>query len=501
MSTYDFEPRHNEVSRHIASGVLNSGFVQIVKTLCQFGSVIIMSRLLLPSDFGLVAMTAPVVGFIALFQDLGINQATVQRPALGHDEVNAFFWINVAAGLVLAILLIAISPLVGWYYGEPRVVALNAAIGFQVFISGIGNQHSSILQRRMEFGALALIGVAGTVSGLVAAIIWALIFKNYWAIYFGSLVGTILPVICVWIASRWKPSVPKLVPGLGHMLKFGAGITGFNISNFIARNMDNVLIGRRWGDHELGLYDRAYKLLLFPLQRIIDPMWGVMIPVLSRLTEEPDRYRSIFLRGLSQLTLAAWPGIIWSIVLADTIIPNVLGKNWGNAIPMFVPLAIAGLLQVANGQTNWLFVSQGRSGDLARWGFVYAATCVAAFVIGLPYGAIGVAIAYAVSEYLRTPFLWWYVTRKGPIHLSQIIRAVLPQAIGAIISCLALMQAKYTIGRDNPRTLLVGGMILSYATTLLVTALFADGRQTLKETVTMSKRLLKHAVSKKENSA
>lgn len=227
-----FEPRHKEMGRHITSGIVNSGIVQIVKVLCQFGSVIILSRLLPPSDFGLIAMVGPISGFVALFQDLGLSQATIQKPQLNHDEVNAFFWINVGAGAALTAIVLAISPLVGWYYGEPRAIALTAAMGLLILLGSLGNQPGAVLMRRMEFGVLALNGVVGAVSGLAVSIILALILKNYWALYFGVAVGTVIPVIGVWVASRWKPSVPRHVPGLGDMLKFGAEITSANVSSF-----------------------------------------------------------------------------------------------------------------------------------------------------------------------------------------------------------------------------------------------------------------------------
>ena len=97
-------------------------------------------------------MVGPVSGFVALFQDLGLSQATIQKPQLSHEEVNAFFWINVGVGAALTAVIVAISPLVGWYYGEPHVVPLTAAMGLLIMLSSLGNQPGAILMRRMEFG-------------------------------------------------------------------------------------------------------------------------------------------------------------------------------------------------------------------------------------------------------------------------------------------------------------------------------------------------------------
>jgi PST family polysaccharide transporter len=494
MTEMNFEPRHKEMAHHVMSGIVNSGLIQIVKILCQFGSVVILSRLLRPSDFGIIAMVGPVYGFVLLFQDLGLSQATIQKPGLTHDEVNAFFWINVAVGAVLTVLIISCSPLVGLYYKEPRVVPLTAAMGLLILASSVGNQPGAILTRRMEFGILSLNGALGAVSGLVISIILAFILKNYWALYFGMIASTIMPVAGVWIAAQWKPSVPRRVAGLRAMLKFGAGVTSANLAGVFSGNMDNILIGRRWGDYPLGLYDRAYKLLLFPLQRISGPVMSTLVPVLSRLDADPERYRRIFLKTVAQLTLATWPGILWALILSDTLVPTLLGKQWMDSSAIFKLLAIPGLLQIVNGCSGCLLISQGRSGEYASWSIVNAVTCVASFVVGLPFGPIGVAGAYAVGECLRTPFLWWYIGRRGPIDSSSVIRAILPQIASALVSALALLGYE-KFAQTRPLFFLAGGLVVSYGVTALAMSVSSAGRETLKQTLLAAQKILSHLKS------
>ena len=478
-----FDPAHNDIKRHVTSGVFNSSLVQIVKFICQIGTVVILSRLLPPTDFGLLAMVNPVIGFAVLFQSLGLSQATVQRTTLTHDEVNAIFWINLAVGLALALALAALSPVVGWYYGDRRVVLLTAAMAGLVFTGSLGNQHGTLLQRRMQFSTLALIDVVGTVSALATSIVCALIFKNYWALYFGTVVGNVFPVIGTWMASKWRPSLPRRVSGLRDMVMFGAGVTSFGFTNFFARNLDNILIGRAWGGQALGFYDRAYKLMLLPLQRMVLPLENVMIPLLARIMDDSERYRRVYLKVLAQLVLAVWPGILWALILADTLIPSLLGPSWTSAVGIFQPLAVVGLIQVVNSTAYWLFVSQGRAGDFARWGVVNAVSCVIAFVVGLPYGAQGVAIAYAIGEILCTPFLWWYVTRRGPVRAGHVGRAIAPQFFSGIISALALWGFRDVLSGNPWWLLLTGGLFMAYATTGLVMLVFSGGRDILKETM------------------
>lgn len=489
MKNYNFEPQHNDTNKNVTNGLLNAGVTQMVSLFVQFSSIIILSRLLAPSDFGLLAMVAPIYGFAALFQDVGLNQATVQKDKIGHDAINAFFWINIAVGMVLAILLAVLSPVAGWYYHEPRVVELTIGMGLLILIGSFSNQHSAILQRRMKFGSLSIIGMLGSLGGLATSIAWAYYIGDYWALYFGMAVAIIIPSIGVWVATKWIPSAPRRVSGIRGMLMFGAGITSTNIMGFFARNLDNVLIGRTWGNQELGMYDRGYKLLMFPLQRIVSPIGGVMIPVMSRLVNEPEQYRNIFLKTIGQLTFAIWPGIMWAFMSRDTLVPTLLGKNWTEVIAIFTPLAIAGFVQVVNHPIGWLFITQGRSGDYARCGLITAITSILAFVIGLPYGAVGVATAYAISEFIRMPFIWWYVTRRGPIVPLDVITAVTPQCVSCLASGVALF-IFYNNTNLPPLILLGSGCVLSYSVFTLTMALFPSGRKTINRTIATFRHLM-----------
>jgi PST family polysaccharide transporter len=368
-------------------------------------------------------------------------------------------------------------------------------MGLLVFISAFGTQHGAILQRRMQFKAGAFLEAAGTLGGLIVSIVAAYILKGYWALYFGIAAGTIIPVIGIWWIIRWRPTSPQIISGTKDMLRFGAGITTTNLTNFLARNMDNVLIGRRWGEQELGLYDRAYKLLLFPLQRIVYPVGAIMVPVLSRLLSEPDRYRAIYLKTIKQLAFVTWPGIIWAAVLSDPLIPTLLGKNWEGTAPIFQFLAAAGLMQAFGGITGPLFVSQGRSGDMAKWSILSAAISIGAFLIGLPYGALGVAAAYAIVECVRSPFGWWWATHKGPIKPEDIFWASVPLVAGGIGAGLAVYALKIYV-RLPPLFLLASGLIAAYVAASLMMCLFKDGRDTLRHSLAVAESLLKRIISK-----
>jgi PST family polysaccharide transporter len=477
-----FDPPQGSLRKSVGRGAMVTALAQSVRVATQIVSVIVLSRLLSPQDFGVVAMCAPVLAFIALFQDFGLTQATIQKNGIKHEEINYLFWTNVAVSAILACVLAAAAPLVAAFYGEPRVAGLVAALGLQIIAYGLGAQHLALLTRRMQFVRLAFIDVASAVAALVVSIAWTFIDRSYWALFAGTLTGAVLPTLCFWASSRWRPSFPRKVDGIRELINFGAGITGFNFANFFARNLDNVLIGKYWGEAQLGLYDRAYKLLLFPLSQITNPLSKVMVPALSRLRDEPDRYRSAYLRVMPLILLVALPGVAFATAMSDVVIPFALGEHWRQSSSIFLALGFAGLLQPLNNPAGWLFVSQGRSGDFMRWGIVTAVTSVLAFIVGLPYGALGVAIAYAISEYLRTPFLWLYIGKTGPLRASHVLRAATPFVLGAHLALAAVWLAKPLLPQQHIAAM-ASAVVLSYLTTIVVALAFASGREALWEAV------------------
>lgn len=461
-------------------GAVVTGGAQAVKLGCQITSVVVLSRLLQPEDFGIVAMAAPVVAFVGLFQDLGLTQATVQKKSITHAEINSLFWINMGVSALLAGLMVLLSPLVADFYGEPQVGPLVAAMSLQLLILGSGAQHYALVTRRMEFSRLAVLDSVAAVIGLAVAVAWAYYARNYWALLVGGLAAMTITTVGCWVSSRWRPGLPRWVSEAGGMVSFGAGITGFNFANFFSRNLDQVLIGRYWGNVELGFYDRANRLLLFPLRQVIYPLGKVMVPALSRMASEPERYRQAYLRVAPLLLFLALPGVAVAIAEADLLIPLALGEQWRDAAVIFQALGFAGMLQPLNAPAGWLFISQGRSMDFMRWGIFGALTTGAAFVIGLPYGAFGVAFAYAIHEYLRTPLLWLYVGRTGPIQARHILRTALPFVLGAHVALAALWLLRSHLP-GGPLAVLVTATALSYTIVACVAVLFPAGRETLIE--------------------
>lgn len=466
----------------VLRGSFHIGLSQAVGVGCMIASVIVLSRLLTAHDFGLIAMIGPVMVFLGMFRDLGLLQAVIQKKDLTYGQLNALFWINMGISLCLMSVLYVAAPWIAAFYGEPDLMPLIRVTALGMVLTGLGAQHFALMNRQMLFGRMAINSSAIAVWSLGTSILWAVVAPSPWALVAGTISGTVVGAVLAWIWVPWRPGRPAWAPGTQDLFGFGAGVTGFKLANFFSRNLDNILIGRTWGGEALGLYDRAYKLLLFPLNRVAQPLSQVMVPVLSRMQDEPERYKHAFFRVFGLMQLAILPGVAAATVMADTAVPFLLGDQWAAAAPIFAALGIAGMVQPLGNPTGWLFISQGRTTEMAWWGFCSAMLTCAAFVWSIEHGVVALAMSYAAVTAFRLIPLWLLITRKGPVGIDSLGTRILP-VLAAVVSTYAGTLLIRDSLPDTAIVQLVTGTAFSYALFAAVFALSSYGRDILREVV------------------
>jgi PST family polysaccharide transporter len=371
---------------------------QAVKFILQVASTMILARLLLPADYGLVAMVTAVTGFVAMFKDAGLSMATVQRDRINHAQVSTLFWINVGVSLVLLAVTAALAPLLAAFYGEPRLTSITLVVAAMFIFSGLTAQHQALLKRQMRFTALAGIEITALVAGNAAAIVGAWIFRlGYWALVLSPSVTVAVNCMMVWIMSGWRPGRPQRGAGVWPMLTFGGHLTGFNFLNYFVRNSDNVILGWLWGAGPLGLYAKAYQLLMLPISQINAPVSSVALPALSRLQSTPEQYRRYYYTTIGALVSLGAPVVVFSMVMARDVILVMLGKQWLGSVLIFQLLGPAALVGTANVSAGWACISLGHTARMMHWAIISVPMIVLLYMIGAPYGPQGMAVTCSLG--------------------------------------------------------------------------------------------------------
>jgi O-antigen/teichoic acid export membrane protein len=453
---------------------------QGLKFIVTLAATSVMARLLTPQDYGLIGMAAFLTGFVSMYKDLGLSAATIQKSEITSEQISTLFWVNVFLSLALTLLTIALAPLVAWFYGEPRLTAITilTAIGF--LISGLTVQHEALLRRQMRYLALAAIGLSSVFVGYVVGILMAWRGFSYWALVGSQLAVIITGTVLTVSLCRWAPSFPKRHTGVRSMIRFGGNLTGFTTINYFSRNLDNLLIGRFAGAQQLGLYSRAYQLMLLPIDQINDPITSVALPSLSRLMDSPEAYRRAYLRMLEKIAMLTMPSVVLMILTSDWIVHIVLGSQWVGVVRIFVILGISALFQPIANTTGWILISQGRTHHMLTWGFISGPIIIASFLIGLPWGAVGVAASYACARvFVVDPLLYWFVGREGPVKTIDFYKTMAPFVAASLFALLAGVSFRRWSPIESGIWTILICLLITAATTFLILAIIPAGRAAL----------------------
>ena len=403
-------------SRAATSGAVTA-LAQGAKFLLNLAAAAILARLLLPEDFGLVGMVLAVTGLLGLFTEIGLSNATVQSETVTHEQVSNLFWINVALSVLTALGCLAIAPAVAWLYRDSRVVDIMLAMSLTFLLTGSTVQHQALLIRQMRFRSKVLIEVVSMLAGALTGCGMALLGFGYWALIGMQLCTAGSALVMTWRTSRWRPSWPRRYTGVAPLLRFGVHLSGSELIGGLAAGMDSILIGRFFGPTPLGLYNRANVLLARPLQQLLTPVSAVLIPVLSRLQGDAERYRRTFMRTYDILALAIFPFSAVCLALSEPLVLLILGPEWIGAVPLFAGFTLVAMSLPLSLAASWLFVSQGRGRDLLDAYTVLSIVTVIAVVVGLRWGALGVVLTLAiVSLFVRLPILYHLAGRQGPVR-------------------------------------------------------------------------------------
>lgn len=252
---------------------------------------------------------------------------------------------------------------------------------------------------------------------------------------------------------------------MGGFLKYGGFLVLAQVVTYVSKNIDSVLIGARIGAAQLGIYNRAFQILLVPLNQINAPSTRVALPVLARLQEEPARFNHYLLLAQSALLQPVSALFALGAALAPVIVPVFLGEGWGDAIPIFQILALSGLAQSASYATYWVFLARGQTRSQLVWSLITRPFVILAVIVGSAWGLEGVAWGYTLGNIAIWPLgLLWIGRSAGAPALRMLatgIRAMIIYGIAALCAAYVL----------NTVTPVVFGMFLSFLAFICVVAL------------------------------
>jgi O-antigen/teichoic acid export membrane protein len=411
---------------------------QAMQFIMQSISTVVLARLLMPADFGLVAMVTTITGLGQAFADLGLSEATIQYPEISHEQVSTLFWVNVGLGMVLTLITASLAPVLAWFYREPRLQSITLVVSMTFLLGGLRVQHDALLRRQMRFRALAMRDVICYMLAVPVSIGLAWRGFGYWALVALPLILNAGQVLFSWIFVQWIPGPPRCRAHVRPLISFGGSIAASYLLFNINSSADNVLIGWYWGAGPLGLYSRAYNLLMLPVRQLAGPARSVAVPGFSRVQDDPERLARYYLRATNLMLWITALLFGFLFVAAVPVVVLTLGNRWLAAAPVFKILVIAALGQLLLEISLWLFVSRGMGANLLRALVAMTPLIIGSYALGLPFGIKGVALCGSLMLMLIVPALLKVSFRGTVLTVYQVGQTMLcPIGAGLAGVCVA----------------------------------------------------------------
>ena len=463
----------------------------VTELLIRLASIAILARLLLPEDFGLVAIVLALTGVLDSIRDFGLSAATVQRAEITHQQVSNLFWANVFIGIALALALSAAAPLIAAFYQDPRLFDISLALALMFVWNGLSAQHEALMIRQLRQGELALIRLLATILSVTLAVVLALDDWGYWSLAWREVARIAFLSLGVWLRCRWLPGLPARNVGTRSLIRFGSELSVANILAGLISQVDRLLIGRFFGAGAVGIYRQAQQLVLVPVDQLNNPILSVAQPGLSALQVDPTRYRRFYERTVLLVTLGTFPLGLFVAVCAEEITLLMLGPTWMDAVPFVRIFGVAAAVRPAIATTAIVLVTCGMSRRFLAIAVAHSLLLTILMFVGLFWGAIGVALAHVLTTLVLAYPKLYYSLLGTPVTIRGFLTSARTPMISGFAMTAGLVAMRALVPIDGfVASLLVSTCVagLIYGVTLwmqpagraALTTLLGDVRTALK---------------------
>lgn len=424
----------SEIKSKGLKGSMWNFFNMMVNQLKTFIVSLILARLLIPADFGLVSMALILNSVLDFLVDFGFSSAIIRKEAIDDREISTVFWLNLLIGAGCSIIALFCAPLLAWFYEMPQLRNLINVTAWSFLISSFGTLQTALFQRVLDFKSPFIAKlVSGLVSGAIG-IVMALGGYGVWALVYSNIAGWVLYSVIIWIMSPWRPKFIFKISLITDMISFGVKITLSTVINRIVKQMDTLIIGKLYTATSLGLFNRAQSLNNLVIEYSFSSVRSVMLPSLSMIQNDNEAMKYSVLKLLHIISFLTFyfSGIMF--ICADDILLFLYGDQWVEAVPIFrilsissislcLPVIFDAVLTAVNRMTMYLWLSVFRNIIL-----------LLAIPLGVKYGFMAYVWAVSIASILKIfPSM---VTMKMAIQLSLVEQLV---AVGRYILPMGIL--------------------------------------------------------------
>jgi O-antigen/teichoic acid export membrane protein len=402
---------------------------QIAKIAVQLVGLGILSRLLGPADFGVMALATVVTSLAGLLRDMGTGPAIIRSRELSPTMVNSIFWVNMAMGSAVALAIVAAAAPIARLFDAAPLAHLLYGLSLTFPVMSFGAAHQALLERESRFHITARADVLSYTSGMFAAIVCAKLGLGAASLVLQAIVQACLSSLQMFIASPWRPSLRWDVVEIRRIFGFSSNLTLSNLVIYLNRNTDSMIVGKTLGAAALGPYSLAFRIMLYPLQNVSLVASKALYPVLSGHQGDADKLSSTWLRSTSFVALVTATLMGGLMALREPFIAIALGKRWGEVAQLLVWLAPVGFVQAVLSTVPAVFMVKGRTDVLLKLNAGMAVLHIACWLAGARWGMHGIACGYLVATLASAPVYLAITARLLDLRVARLARALGAQVL------------------------------------------------------------------------
>lgn len=399
------------IGHAMAKGAVWMVLFRVVERSIGLVSTVLLARLLVPADFGLIAMAMSLVAILELMHSFSLDMALIQNQSATEHHYNTAWTLNVLMGLISALALALLAAPAAWFYHEPRLETVIYVLAFGMFVQGMENIGTVAFRKEMRFDQEFKFLVLKKLAPFSVTVTLAFLWQNYWALVFGMLVGWISSVALSYWIHPYRPRFA--LSAWRDLLHFSGWMMINNLLIAVYLRGVDFIIGRFSGTHALGLYNIAYEIANLPSSQLVAPISRAVFPGYAKLAADLDALKRGFLNVQSMVALAMIPIGAGIALTSEHIVGLFLGPKWADAVPLMTLLAMYGVIQSFSSMAGSIFLALGKT--KAMTSLVVTNLCLMipsvvwavrqAGAVGAAWAMLGVVILFLPIS-LFFPFRW-----------------------------------------------------------------------------------------------
>lgn len=427
--------------------VIRGGFwafiARIATRALSFLRLIILARLLMPEDFGLMGIALLSLSTLETFSETGFNQALIQKKQISKRDLDTTWTISIIRGLVLFLVLFLAAPYLAAFFNSSQAELIIKLMAFGLLLNGLVNSGIIFFQKEIDFKKQFFYQFSGELANFLVVVGLALWWRNVWALVLGFLAGALVKLVFSYLICSYRPSLRIDKQKAKGLFQFGKWIFAANLIVFFLTQGDDAFVGKFLGITTLGFYQLAFRFSNLPATEITHVISRVTFPAYSKLQKNISQFREAYLNTLFLVSLIAFPLTIGLLIFAPEIVRILLGEKWLPIIPILRILSLFGLIRAITGVGGSVILAAGKPQLIAYVTSVQLLLmAILIYPFSLHWGVIGVSLTVLLVSLISLP-AQSLIIKQVKLGWREWLRTLKPSITASILMGFVLLIIKY----------------------------------------------------------